>query len=290
MTVLGHANATPTDPKGQFSNRQARGVGVSHRPVSGRAGDVALFANTGSEIHNFREFVTHYLDFHEDDDISVTTRWTLSSFTGVGTLTRTDDTPQGLAVLATGAATNSHGVQIQETDSNAQGEMYNPLVTQSHIVAWESRGSMNLTLEADWFIGIAETDATFMSAAGVLSGDNYIGFHHVQDATTVSLVQCGTANANKVTVAASVPLWTPADASTTKRSLGVRIEANNSMRWYVDDVEVGRTEVGLAETGGTVVAFDDAMCSTFSLFNNSAASAQATMTIDYIAGQVSRVA
>jgi hypothetical protein len=61
------------------------------------------------------------------------------------------------------------------------------------------------------------------------------------------------------------------------------------MFWYVDGVLVGHTYVGdtAVATGTATVAFDDAMCSTFCLINGDGG--QATMTIDYIASQVTRV-
>jgi hypothetical protein len=282
-------DATPQTPHGQFAVRYNNGVGVRHRGA-GVPPNVNMFGNLGNEVMNFREFVTHNLDFHEADDIAVT-RWTVTQLTGVaGTFTRVDDTPQGLAVLDVGGATEDHGVQIQETVATAQGEMYFPTAAQSKIVAWEARGSMDFAEDCTWYIGIGETDATFQtSAAGAITADNFIGFSHFAGATTVNLIQGGTAAANVVTITPRRTLWIPADAIDTKRRLGVRIEDNNEMFWYVDGVLVGHTYVGdtAVATGTATVAFDDAMCSTFCLINGDGG--QATMTIDYIASQVTRV-
>jgi hypothetical protein len=167
--------------------------------------------------------------------------------------------------------------------------MYQPLIQS--VVSWEAKGYLNLALDSNWFIGIGETDPTFMLASGVMDVDNYMGFLHVEDATTVSLVQSGTAAANEIIVTPLIPLWTPADASLTKRRLGIRIEDNDKLYWYVDGAMVGYIQIGDDDSVGTTsVAFDDAMCSTLCLTNNNDAGGggAATMTIDYIFGQVSR--
>ena len=288
------ANATPTTPKDQFSARYTKGVGVAHRGTA-RVGTRALWGNTGNEIMNFREFCTHNIDFLVDSDTYQTGGgnephlWTLTNLTGVaGAFTKIDDTVQGLALLDVGGATASHGVQIQEIDATGAGLKYDP--TLSYIVSWESRGSMTLAEDCDWFVGIGIEDSTFMDAAGAITAEvtDYMGFLHVEDATTVQLVQCGTANANAVIVVPDVPLWTPADAAATKRRLGLRIENNDFMAWYLDGDEVGSTHIGdLDAAGDDTVAFAAPMCSTICLVNNSGAG-QATATIDYIASQVTR--
>lgn len=282
------ANATPVNPVDQFAARYTKGVGVAHKGATGM-GMVALFGNLGNDQLNDRNFVRFLLDFLDDDDISLTTRWTLTDLaTGAGTFTRVADAPQGLTVLAVVTAADNDGTQIQHVDANAGGEMYYPYAAQSYVVAWEARGSIDLALDADWFVGIAEVDTTFQANDGSLTGDNFMGFQHVSDATTVNLVQCGTANANEVIVAPDIALWTPEDADTTKRRVGIRMDNyGTDLYWYVEGRQVGKTSVGTAETGGTVVAFDGGMASTICLVNGSVAPVSAT--IDYIMSQATRV-
>jgi hypothetical protein len=290
MTIEGSIAATPTSPGNQFSERQARGRGVRYRGEYGT--DVALWGNLGDESLNRTNFVDFFLDFYKESDVYQTGGadephlWTLTQLTGVaGTFTTVDDTVEGLAILDVVGATDNHGVQVQYTDATGGGELLQP--ANSEIVAWESRGSMNLALDSDWFVGISNTDTTLVSATGTMvTANNFMGFLHASDATTVSLVQSGTLNANQVVVASSIPLWTPADASSTKRRLGLRVEDNDKMYWYVDGIQVGETRVGLAETGGTVVLFSEAMCSSFAVNNGSAAAA--AITIDYVQHQCTR--
>ena len=286
------ANATPTDPKDQFSQRMGKGLGVLHRSVTKpRSGDVALWGNTGNEIINAGNFVTHNLDFHMVLDSAATT-WTVTDIGGAagafGMIAT--DSVGGLALLTVGGATVSHGVQIQENVvATAHSQMYDP--TLSHVVAWEARGSMTFALDSDWFVGIGSTEAPFMSVAGVPAGDDYMGFLHIEDATTVQLVQTGTAVANAISVTPSRDLWTPADASITKRSLGIRVDTlNEKLYWYLDGAMVGHINVGDDDAAGTTcVGFGAAMGSTICIINNSAGGANtSTATIDYINSQVTR--
>ncbi len=291
MAIFGNADATPTTPKGQFSSRRTRPSGVAHRGL-GASGDVALFGNTPLEPLNNREFVTHFLDFHMPLD-SAATRWTVTDIGGgAGAFAKVaSDSVFGGALLTVGGATVSHGVQIQENVvATAHSQIYDP--TASQVIAWEARGSMSFALDSDWFIGIGSTEAPFMSVAGVPAGDDYMGFLHIQDATTVQLVQAGTAVANAVSITPSKSLWTPADASATKRSLGLRIEGNDQLFWYLDGVQVGAISVGDTDASATtVVAFAAAMGSSMCLINNSVGGANtSTALVDYILGQATRPA
>jgi len=134
--------------------------------------------------------------------------------------------------------------------------------------------------------GVAVGEGVRVHAVVVRAG---VGFLHVEDATEVLLVQGGTLNANMVYVTPYNDLWTPADASTTKRSLGLRIEGNEKLYWYLDGVEVGSIGVGQDDAAGTTaVAFDGQMGSTIAICNNDTSVNRATATVDYIAGQVTR--
>ena len=284
MAVTGQRDAQ-ISPRGVFSSRQSAGSGVKYHYNGG----VALWGNLGDETLNPRNFVTYFNDFFTDSDVAQTgvtdhDLWTLTQLTGIaGTFDKVDDTVEGLAVLDVGGATANHGVQVQHVDVEGGGEMLQP--HNVDIVSWEARGSMDEAESADWFIGIANTDTTLLSATGTMvTANNFMGFLHAAAATTVSLVQCGTLNANQVVVVPSVNLWTPADASDTKRRLGLRIENNDKMYWYVDDLLVGSTHVGALETGGAdVVAFSEAMATSFA--TNNGAGGQSAMTIDYVMHQ-----
>lgn len=284
---MANARITPED---QFSVRYCKTVGVMHRGAPGK-GEVANFGNLPADLLGRRDFVFHWLDFHDDDEVDTTNRWTLTQLTGVaGTFDKVDDAPQGLAVLDVVGTTLNHGVQIQHDAVGRGGELYYPGTGESHIVGWEARGSMNLALNCDWFVGIAESDTTFMTAAGVLTGDNYMGFHHVAGSTVVRLVQCGTAVANGVVLANPLrSLWTPEDGDTEKRRLGLRVENHTDLFWYVDGILVGRTYVGATEGAGTVVAFDDGMCHTVCLVNGDDGADGAAATIDYMGSYCTRV-
>lgn len=289
MAINAYRNATPQTPHGQFSSRCSKPMGVAHRDPGG-AGNVALFGNTPLEAMNSREFVTHFLDFHDAGD-SAATRWTVTDIGGgLGAFGKVAaDSVGGLALLTVGGATVSHGVQIQENVvATAHSQIHD--ATLSHVISWEARGSMSFALDSDWFIGIGSTEAPFMSVAGVPAGDDLMGFLHIQDATAVQLIQCGTANANLAYVTPAKSLWTPADASITKRSLGIRIENNEKLYWYLDGEQVGEAYVGgLDSLGTTIVAFAAAMGSTECIINNSVGGANtSTATTDYILSQVTR--
>jgi hypothetical protein len=152
-------------------------------------------------------------------------------------------------------------------------------------------GKMTYPLTTDWFIGLAEDDATVLTAAtGVMNNDHYIGFHHLEDSTTVDLVQSGAGTDIVVTTPLTTP-WTPEDSEDplVLRELGIRIEGNNRMYWYINGVCIGVTEVGAAETGGTVEAFTHGMTPTVALVNGDAGDEAAVAWIDYNAFQTTRV-
>ena len=279
------ANATPTTPKDQFSSRLEQGMGVAHRKNPG-GGAIALFGNTPLEIQNHRKFVVNDIEFLRSDDVSVTD-WTLTGYGGVAeTFAVSSDQQDGIAILDVGGATDNHGAQVQYTAAGGAGEFLNP--SQQHIVALEYNTRISRDLEADWFVGFAETNATVLVAATgalVATLDDYMGFHHLADSETISLVQGGVAGTDIVVANPSSSLYVPTNQQSYWHSWGLRVDDNDKMYWYVNGDLVGFTQVGDAETGGTVTGFAGRSCYTFAVVNNGGAS---NITVDYVLSATER--
>jgi hypothetical protein len=218
------------------------------------------------------------MDFQYVYEIDTTNIWTLSDIGAIATETLTlGDSGYGHAIMSTGQATVDTGFQMQDVAANPLHAVY---PWQQYLISWESRAYVGRELNGDWFMGLAVTDTSLMSALGVMTCNNYIGFHHTSDAATITLVQNTTAGA-EITIATSPSPYTLADLSTNYYRYGIRIENNNVMYWYIDDIQVGSTYVGATETGGVVGAFGVAgLAQSFAIVNGD--SGENDLEIDYI--------
>lgn len=311
MAMFGRGEATPTTPNGQFVGRYANGLGVAHRAWRDR-GEPALFANTPLEVMNRRQFVTVWHEFIDNMDCSHTVGaagvpgalWELTAIDDpVPTFDMLTDVQNGVAELNVNEGTEDHGAQIQlyPASVTAAGECIRPAADvgdhEQHLVTWCMCGKMTYPLTTDWFVGLAE-DASgdgpntpvMTAATGAMNCDHYIGFHHLEDSTTVDLVQSGAGTGIVVANPLLTP-WTPEDSEDPLllRELGIRIEGNNKMFWYVNGYCVGATQVGQAETGGTVEAFTHGMTPTVAIINGDAGDESGVVWIDYHGFQVTRV-
>lgn len=300
MAIFGNDDATPQNTHGQFHSRASAGHGVAYRAPHANSGQPALFANTPLDIMERREFVCFFQEFIHNMDCSHVqgaagepgALWELLGYTGVAeTFDLLTDVQNGVAELNVGAGTENHGAQIQLWPAavTAAGECIRPATQQ--VVTWCMSGKMTYPLTTDWFIGLAEDDATVLTAAtGVMNNDHYIGFHHLEDSTTVDLVQSG-AGTDIVIANPLLTPWTPEDSEDplVLRELGLRIEGNDKMWWYVNGICIGATQVGNAETGGTVEAFTHGMTPTVAVVNGDAGDEAGVVWIDYHAFQCSRV-
>lgn len=300
MALFGTGNATPTTPKSQFTHRYWGGLGVAHRNPW-QTGLPALFGNTGLEVMNRRNFTYLFQDFLINLDCSTVQGgggepgavWEMTGITGATpTFTLTADCPNGLGYLAIGDTTEDHGAHIQfyPNSTTAAGECIDPI--NQEVVAWAMCGKMPYPLTSDWFVGIAEDGngtPVLTGATGAINNGHYMGFHHLEDATTVSLVQSGNGTDIVVANPISTP-WTPEDGEDPLllRELGLRIEGNEKLYWYINGVCVGATQVGAAETGGTVEAFADKMTPTLVIVNGDEADSGAAY-IDYHTFQTTRL-
>jgi hypothetical protein len=301
MGIFSFGDATPTKPMGQFSGRCGKGYGVAHRAPF-NTGQPALFANTPLEVMNRREFCCYWQEFIDNMDCSHVqgaagepgALWELiMTTTATATFDLLTDVQNGVAELNVVETTADMGVQIQLWPSaiTAAGECIRPATQQ--VVTWAMSGKMTYPLTTDWFVGLAEDGgaASILTVGtGAIANDHYIGFHHLEDSTTVDLVQSGAGTDIVVTTPLLTP-WTPEDSEDplVLRELGLRIEGNDKMYWYINGVCVGATEVGAAETGGTVEAFTHGMTPTVCLVNGDAGDEAAVAWIDYHTFQTTRV-
>jgi hypothetical protein len=274
------ANATPTTPKDQFSGRTEKGLGVSHRKARTRT---ALFANTPIETMNLRNFVCTWMDFQYFWEVDTTNIWTQSDIGVVATesFTLSNADTRGVALLEVGQATEDTGTQIQDTAGNPD-EIFDPI--EQHIACWEARVDLYTPVNSDWFVGLCIDDTSLLSTAGAMTATNYIGFHHTSDSADISLVQNSTAG-DAITIVTDPVNYTLIEAPFYR--LGIRLENNANMYWYIDDEQVGSTAVGNAETGGTVGAFGVAgLCSSFAVVNGDGGAG--AINIDYLRAVTTR--
>lgn len=313
MAIFGHGDATPTSPRGQFSGRYEQALGVAHRAAY-NTGQPALFANTPLEVMGRREFVCYWQEFIHNMDCSHVqgaagepgALWELTNIGGVAaTFDMLTDVQNGVAELNVAGNTDDHGAQIQLFPAaiTAAGECIRPAADTGlhaqHLVTWCMSGKMTYPLTTDWFIGLAEDASAdgpntpvMTAATGAMNCDHYIGFHHVEDGTTVDLVQNGAGTADLVIANPLLTPWTPEDSESPLilRELGLRIEGNDKMYWYVNGVCIAQTEVGAAETGGNVEAFTHGMTPTVATINGDAGDGSETgvVWIDYHGFQTTR--
>ena len=282
MAMYGLGDATPTDPKRQFSGRYRAGLGMAYGPQRA-SGAPELFGNTPLEVSNRREFMTLKHDFLIAHDVDTTNVWEMQA---AATLTVVADSPNGLAVMTAANANNNTVAQMQFFPGAivAAGEVADPINQEVVCQAW--CGKMPFALTTDWFIGIAEDDTTVLAATGVMGNGSYIGFHHLENATTVRLVQGDSGNA--ISAIPLRTLWTPADSVNTLRELAVMIVGNRKYFWFIDGICVGAAQVGDVIGGVTTAAFTDKMTPTICTKNGAEEDAAITY-VDYQFLQATRL-
>lgn len=231
-----------------------------------------------------RECVTYFNDFVNIRDFgaAVTGSGTATDFTvtaigtmTVGTAAIRADVVNGVVRL-TPDATDNEGYHVQMTATDSAGELWVP-ATGKVIVA-EFRATCGDWDGQDYFLGLAETSATLLSAAGALTSDNLVGFHHaIADAGLIEAVHTGTADANETDVGdVNSAIFTDSEFHT----FTLRIEDTNKVEYYVD----GKLKRRATMTTG----FDDGMCISFG--NVGSGAATDVLDIDYILVSATRVA
>lgn len=292
MAFLAPDDATPLSPKGQFAGRYNKGLGVGHR---GRdTGTPDIFANTPLEVMNNREFCSFWQDFMDNYETDTTNVWELTEVTTVtAAFNIVADSPNGLSLFSVVEVDDDDAAQIQfhPGATTAAGETIDPI--NQAVVSWAMAGKMTYPLTTDWFIGICVDNTNILTTATgefTANSTDYMGFHHVEDEAEIRLVQSG--GGTDVQVTPLITPYTPEDSESPMlvRELGLRIDNNDKMYWYVNGVCVGRTEVG-ATTGVDVtpVAFATKLTSSVALINGDAGDVPASVYIDYHTWQVSRL-
>lgn len=244
-----------------------------------------LLADAPIDLLHKRGWSTYFNDFQRLADFSVqaagdstNTDWTTTAIgtMTVGTVGIVTATENGvLAVIPD--ATDNEGYHVQYTSiTGSGGELWRPkagrtIVFEANIGAGDWDGQ-------DYFIGLAETSATFMSAAGALTSDNFVGFHHlIADAGLIDCVAAGTADANEASAGyANSAIFTNSTVSTGAlvnfHKVGFVINGTNQVDFYLNGQRVRRLTMA--------TAFDDNMCITFANVGSGATSD--TLWIDYI--------
>lgn len=245
-----------------------------------------LLEDAPSELIAARNWVTYYNDFNKFSDWGATPaagsatldNWTI---TAIGTMTvgtvamGADASPATLSaaqisnghLVLTPDALDNEGYHVQQTNGGP-GEIWLPY--SGRTILFEARIAAGDWDGQDFFVGLAETSSTLLSAAGALTSDNLVGFHHtIADAGLVDCVAIGTADANEESFGtANSAIWTNADYHT----VGFRIDGTNRLKFYVDGVKV--------REGVMTTAFDDAMCISFG--NVGSGATEDTLAIDYV--------
>lgn len=235
------------------------GIYGDERAVNG------LYAHVPIDLLMRRDFSIYYTDFHNLESEYVATNITS------GTIDIVQDLECGFLRLdATTANQGLGSVQYTGGDLSSEG-VANP--GSGRTIMFEIGVQCNLWDDSDWFVGLAETDTTFMSAAGAPlanGGDNMIGFRHLEAGTGVPIpCYAGTAVAN---LTAPTTTYTSALAADSYHRFGARIEGTNRVRFWIDGSPVTDWV-----TMGT--AFDDAMTPTFAMIANGT---QVLFDVDYV--------
>lgn len=231
-----------------------------------------------------RECVTYFNDFIKIADFgaAVTGSGTATDFTvtaigtmTVGTAAIRPDVVNGILRL-TPDATDNEGYHVQMTATDSSGELWVPAAGK--IIVAEFYATCGDWDGQDYFMGLAETSATLLSAAGALTSDNLVGFHHeIADAGLIEAVHTGTADANETSVGdVNTAVFT--DGAYHKFTL--RIEGTDAVEYYVDDV--------LRRRAAMANAFDDGMCISFG--NVGSGAATDVLDVDYILVSATRTA
>ena len=270
-----------------LSRTRFRGIACDPRSAGG------LLENAPLDLEVRRDWIAQHIDFDRFEDWGATpaagsatlNNWTITAIGAmtVGTVAMAADAVSATTPLAqwsngvlivTPDATDNEGYHIQQTNGGP-GEIWLPRTGRS--IIFEARIAAADWDGQDYFIGLAETSATLLSAAGALTSDNFVGFHHaIADAGIIDCVAAGTADANEQSFgAANAAIWTDEEYHT----VGFRIDGTSNLKFYVD----GR----LVRQGTMATAFDDAMCISFG--NVGSGALTDTLSIDYITVAQTRI-
>jgi hypothetical protein len=212
--------------------------------------------------------------FDEDDMV-------FTQLTGSGTGDLIADAPGGQYQIGSTTANQGCG-SLQYTGAETAAEGLG-VPTASRVIAFEARVNFNDVDDADWFVGLGETDTTFIEAAGTIAAngaDNHIGFHHlIADAGIADLSYAGTAVANQGD-ATALGVAAAALSDDTWYRFGVRLEGTTDVQFFIDGIAVSAVT-----TSGT--AFADGLVPTFGFISNGNA---VTMNIDYFIMAATRLA
>ena len=210
-----------------------------------------LLADAEMSLVARRDQLVYFNDFLEVDDFG-TGDWTETDIgtVTVGSALQLTDVVGGQLSLVPDA-TDNEGQHIQYTAATGAGEFLVPEAGRT--IVFEARVKAGDWDGQDYFIGIAETSATLLSAAGALDSDNCVGFlHQIADAGIISCVYAGTAAANETDAGdANAAVFTNDEFHT----FGVRVVGTDRVWFYVDGIEVQSATMG--------TAFDDGMCISF---------------------------
>jgi len=237
-----------------------------------------LFADFPMGTFSRRDWAVYWNDFLSIEDFGGSTGvtgdgtagdWTV---TGIGTQTvgpvaiRADIVNGVLGLVPD--ATDNEGYQIQFTASGSPGELWVP--ASGRTIAFEARVTAGDWDGQDFFIGLAESSASFFAATGAITSDNMVGFHHqIADSGLIECVHTGTADANETDVGdANSAIFT----NSAFHRFGFRITGTTGVEYYLDDVLVRRATMANA--------FDDGMCITFA--NVGSGASTDALDIDYV--------
>jgi hypothetical protein len=244
----------------------------SDRSGGGLWDDLPIICSNVASAHVLiNDFQTQ---FDEDDMV-------FTQLTGSGTGDIIADAPGGQYQIASETINQGCGsLQFTGAETAAEGL---GVPTAGRIIAFEARVKFSDVDNADWFVGLGETDTTFIEAAGTLAAngaDNHIGFHHLlADAGIPDLSYAGTAVAN-IADATRVGKITAALSDATWYRFGVRLEGTTRMQWFLDGKACSPVTIS-----GT--AFADGLVPTFGFISNGSA---VTMNIDYFVMAATRLA
>lgn len=218
-----------------------------------------LLKDVSAEVNARRQRYYHFSDFDHDEEV---TRFTETDITA-GTVALINAGNAGIMRLSNTTANQGIG-SLQFTDANAL-----LIAAAGRVITFGAGVNINDVSDADWFIGLGETDTTFMSLAGALltpGSDNMAGFHHlVADVNTVDMVQNGAGGTIQNTDAISLPV------DDTFIEYGVRITGLQDVEFFMDGIKQGETVI-------TTAAMDTGMVPTFAFISNGNA---VTMDVDY---------
>ena len=236
--------------------------------LGARDSENGLFADLPIEAVGKQTASLFHQDFHnsfDEDD------WVVTDITS-GTADIIQDVANGIYRLTATTANQGLG-SVQWTNADAASEgIATPLADR--VIAMEARVACNDWSDCDWYVGLGETDTTFLSNAGAIlanGGDNHIGFTHraTGDGTPIATF-AGTAVANVENP--TVSAGTTALTDDAYYRFGVRIVNTDEVRFYINGAPITAWT-----TMGT--AFDGGMTLTFGMIANGSA---ITLDVDYV--------